>query len=89
MTDKRSAPTTYDDAIRAGFQTFEELPEPVQVMIREQDAAKAAQFNAVINKCRPGFVAPCSVTDYPDGARKVCYCNGANQCELCVFQRRS
>ncbi len=89
MTDKRSAPTTYDDAIRAGFQPFEDLPESVQVMIREQDAAKAAQFDAVINKCRPGFVAPCSVTEYPDGTRKVCYCNDANQCDVCVFQRSS
>ena len=89
MTDERSAPTTFDDAIRAGFQRFEDLPDTVQKMIREQDAAEAVRFDAVINQCRPGFVGPWSVTDYPDGTRKVCYCNAANQCDECAFGRRN
>lgn len=89
MTDDHSLPKNFDDALKAGFKRFEDLPEHVREVVRAHDEAKANQFDLEIGGCGPGRTGPCSITNYPDGTRKVCYCSAAQQCDQCVFEPAS
>jgi hypothetical protein len=87
MTDDRSLPKTFDDAIEAGYKRFEDLPQHVRDLVQAHDKTKASQFDLVIGSCGPGHSGPCSTTNYPDGTRKVCYCTAAKQCDDCAFEQ--
>lgn len=86
MTDDRSLPGSIDVALKAGFKRLEDLPPHVRDVVRAQDQAKAHQLDHRIDTCGPGHTGPCSVTNYPDGTRKVCYCTAARQCDECAFE---
>lgn len=86
MASNNQLPESLEDALSAGFRRFQDLPEKIQSAVRSRDKAAAKEMEFAVNVCGPGQTGPCSTTVYPDGTRKVCYCNAAHQCDDCVFQ---
>jgi hypothetical protein len=89
MANAKKAPRSSKAAIKAGFRRLDELPAAVRNEILAHDEARNGEFALVGDPCAPGRTGPCSITNYPDGTRKVCYCNEAHQCDDCVFEPRN
>lgn len=86
MTDDSPLPPTVNAAIAAGFKRFEWLAPRIQALVRAQDTAESTVLSQKSAVCEDGHTGPCSITNYPDGSRKLCYCTQARQCNDCVFE---